>query len=226
MANSADPDQFASSEANWSGSTLFCKDRAYLGSAGQGLMYISHNVIKHVFGHVRLAKIQISLGICAVCSKSSLDTLLIAKEAKFLHADNEDSEKSVRMHGLISVFVGAYVRRYGFSRWDWSFEHGIITKTRLFKYIENFTTKNWKFLDKNSDIFPISVQNIDCGYSLEPPRRGGSNEYPQSMFLSRNKKNNIYPCKPQFSFIKVGFKGVTVMQILYVCLLCLCSFCF
>ena len=25
-------------------------------------------------------------------------------------------------------------------------------------------------------------QNIDCGYSLEPPRRGGSNEYPQSMF--------------------------------------------
>ena len=22
------------------------------------------------------------------------------------------------------------------------------------------------------------VQNIDCGYSLEPPRRGGSNVYP------------------------------------------------
>ena len=41
---------------------------------------------------------------------------------------------------------------------------------------------------KNSDIFNISAQNIDCGYSLEPPRRGGSNEYPQSMFLSRNKK--------------------------------------
>ena len=38
-------------------------------------------------------------------------------------------------------------------------------------------------------IFLISAQNIDCGYSLEPPRRGGSNEYPQSMFLSRNKKN-------------------------------------
>ena len=28
-----------------------------------------------------------------------------------------------------------------------------ITKTRLFKYTENFTTKNWKFSDKNSDIF-------------------------------------------------------------------------
>ena len=31
-------------------------------------------------------------------------------------------------------------------------------------------------------IFLISAQNIDCGYSLEPPRRGGSNEYTKSMF--------------------------------------------
>ena len=29
----------------------------------------------------------------------------------------------------------------------------------------------------------------------------------QSMFLSRNKKNNVYPSKPQFYYIKVGFKG-------------------
>ena len=27
-----------------------------------------------------------------------------------------------------------------------------ITKTRLFKYTENCTTKEWKFSDKNSDI--------------------------------------------------------------------------
>ena len=31
-------------------------------------------------------------------------------------------------------------------------------------------------------IFLILLKNIVCGYSLEPPRRGGSNEYPQSMF--------------------------------------------
>ena len=29
--------------------------------------------------------------------------------------------------------------------------------------------------------FLISAQNIDYGYSLEPHRRGDSNEYPQSM---------------------------------------------
>ena len=69
-------------------------------------------------------------------------------------------------------------------------------------------SKNEKFQIKTSYIFHISALNIDCGYSLELPRRGGSNEYPQSMFLSRNKKNNVYPCKPQFYHIKVGFKGV------------------
>ena len=49
-----------------------------------------------------------------------------------------------------------------------------ITKTCLFKYIENFTTKKIKkenFQIKKTDIFHISAQNIDCGYSLEPPRR-------------------------------------------------------
>ena len=58
-----------------------------------------------------------------------------------------------------------------------------ITKTRLFKFIENFTTKKGKISDTNSDIFHIPAQNIDCWYSLEPTRRGGSNEYQQSMFF-------------------------------------------
>ena len=33
------------------------------------------------------------------------------------------------------------------------------------------------------------LQNIDCGYSIEPPCQGGSNVYPQSV-LSKNIKNN------------------------------------
>ena len=78
------------------------------------------------------------------------------------------------------------------------------------------------FQIKNSDIFHISAQNIDCGYSLEPPGRGGSNDYPQSMFMSRNKKNNIYPCKPQFYYIKTGFKGSKLYR--YVFVMCLMSY--
>ena len=41
--------------------------------------------------------------------------------------------------------------------------------------------------------------------------RGGSNEYPQSMFFSKDKKNNIYPFKPQFYYIEVGFKGFKII---------------
>ena len=64
---------------------------------------------------------------------------------------------------------------------------------------------------KTSHIFHISAQNINCWYLLELPQWGGSNEYPQSMFLSKNKKNNVYPWKPQFYFIKVGFKVVKIV---------------
>ena len=64
---------------------------------------------------------------------------------------------------------------------------------------------------KNSDFLHISALNIDCGYSLEPPRWGGSNEYPQSMFWAVIRKIMYTPCKPQFYYIKVGFKGVEII---------------
>ena len=35
------------------------------------------------------------------------------------------------------------------------------------------------------------------------------------MFLNRNKKNNVYPCKPQFYHIKVGYKGVIIIQVCF-----------
>ena len=57
---------------------------------------------------------------------------------------------------------------------------------------ENFQTKSF-------DIFHISAQNIDCGYSLEAPGGGGSNEYPQSMCLSWNKKIMYTPVNPSFT---------------------------
>ena len=77
--------------------------------------------------------------------------------------------------------------------------------------ILTFTTKKEKFQIKNSDIFHIPAHNIDCRYSLELPQRGSSNEYPQSMFFQQNKKNNVYPCKPQFYYMKVGFKGFKII---------------
>ena len=52
---------------------------------------------------------------------------------------------------------------------------------------------------KNSDIFYISAQNIDCGYLSEPPLRGGSDEYPQSMFWAEIRKIMYTPVNPSFT---------------------------
>ena len=59
--------------------------------------------------------------------------------------------------------------------------------------------KNDNFQIFFGDIFLIFAQNIDCGYTFEPHQRGGSNEYPQSMFWSKNKKNMYTRVNPIFS---------------------------
>ena len=86
-----------------------------------------------------------------------------------------------------------------------------ITKTYLFKYTENFITENENFQIKILILFKFLLKNIDYGYTLEPPHRGGSNEYPQTVLFSRNKKSNVYPCKPQFYYINVWFKWVKII---------------
>ena len=68
-----------------------------------------------------------------------------------------------------------------------------------------FTFKNRKCsVEKKNDYFLFFAQNIDCGYKVEPPRRGGYNEYLQSMFWSKNKKKKVYPCIPHFLLQKSG----------------------
>ena len=49
---------------------------------------------------------------------------------------------------------------------------------------------------------------MDSGYALEPPRRGGSNDYPRSVLRSENKKKE-YPGKsPVFYYTKVRCMGL------------------
>ena len=52
-------------------------------------------------------------------------------------------------------------------------------------------------------IFLIFAQNIDCECTLEPPHRGGSDVYPQSMFWIKTKKRGYTPLHPSFT-IKSG----------------------
>ena len=66
---------------------------------------MNRNYRKRTFRHVRPAKTQICLRIRAVWSEFSLGTFRIAKDAKFLHVDNEDSDQTARMRWLIWVFI-------------------------------------------------------------------------------------------------------------------------
>ena len=43
------------------------------------------------------------------------------------------------------------------------------------------------------------ARNIDCGYSLEPPWRGGSNGYSQSMVCAEIREITYTPVNPSFT---------------------------
>ena len=62
---------------------------------------------------------------------------------------------------------------------------------------------------KNYDILLIFAQNIDRGYTLEPPQLAVLTSTHDLCFRAKISKN-VYPCKPQFHYIKVGCKGVCI----------------
>ena len=54
---------------------------------------------------------------------------------------------------------------------------------------------NWKW----DRLVTYWLALVDCGYSLEPYRRDGSNEYPQYMFLAEIRKIMYTPVNPSFT---------------------------
>ena len=112
-------------------------------------------------------------------------------------APNEDSNQPAYPHRLIGVFVVCMKKLYtiGYSKYaKWKFWSDCtnmladlnvrITKTCLYNFDPlkpHFYIVKLGFTGVYIT-FLISAQNIECGYSLEPPHRGGSNEYPQCMF--------------------------------------------
>ena len=49
-------------------------------------------------------------------------------------------------------------------------QQAVLRKHTYSNILKILPPKNENFQMKNSNIFHISAQNIDCGYSLEPPR--------------------------------------------------------
>ena len=52
--------------------------------------------------------------------------------------------------------------------------------------------------------FLFLLKNIDCGYSLEPPDRGGSNEYHNLYFEQTSEKYQSF-LSENFQFLEVKF---------------------
>ena len=74
-----------------------------------------------------------------------------------------------------------------------------VIKPKLYKNILMQYTAIFHCCKNKKNIFLIFAQNIDCGYTLEPPQWGGSNEYPQSMFWSKNTEIMYTPVNPNFT---------------------------
>ena len=65
---------------------------------------------------------------------------------------------------FLKVQFSVYLNRHVFAMPFYHYEN---TPIQIYR---NFHQKPTIFQVKNSDIFHISAQNIDCGYSLELPR--------------------------------------------------------
>ena len=102
---------------------------------------------------------------------NQINQRLLGKGKGLLRDDDKTVIKSMRRGILV---YDSFARIH--------YENMPMQYTEIFKLV-----KNENFQLKLLDIFLIFAQNIDCGYTLEPPRRGGSNEYPQSMFWRKNK---------------------------------------
>ena len=85
-----------------------------------------------------------------------------------------------------------------------------ITKTYLYNFDPlkpHFYIAKLGCLQGYTLFFLFLLKNIDCGYSLEPPRQGGSNEYPQSMFCAEIWKIS------EFFIWKFSFFGDKIFSI-------------
>ena len=67
--------------------------------------------------------------------------------------------------------------------------------------------ENFQFFVVFFNYFHIFAQNIDCCYTSEPVLTTTHNLYCRAKI-----RKNVYPCKLQFYYIKVGCKGVYITR--------------
>ena len=135
-------------------------------------------------------------------------------------ATSEDSDQPALSRSLIRIFSGHVLDNQKMQN---------ITKTCLFKCIENFTTKKWNFSDKKIWYFSCfcskhwlyvlvwTASNIYRLYVLVWIASGRRFERVPTIYVfSINKKNNVNPFKPSFYYLKWDLRGSKLYRYLFV----------
>ena len=93
--------------------------------------------------------------------------------------DSERSDQTVGIEGRILILA---LRKQAYSN-----------------ILKILPPKNRKFSDKNSDIFHIYAQNIDCGYSLELLAEAVLTSTHNPCFCAEIRKIMFTPINPSFA---------------------------
>ena len=94
------------------------------------------------------------------------------------------------------LFICLFIYWFNFIISNWNL-YFTLRKDACSNILKILSPKNEHFQIKSADSFHISAQNLDCVYSLEPPR-------------------NVYLCQPQFYYIKVGLRGSKLYRYVFV----------
>ena len=142
---------------------------------------------RHTLRHMRPKKTEIRLRMRAVWSESPLSTWrncasLAMKCAQWRFWPDCVNARVIWIAGRICLKLRCPTLQ------------STITKTCLYNFDPlkpNFYIVKLGFTGVYI-IFLILLKNIDCGYSLESPRRGGSNEYHNLCFEQKYEKYQIF----------------------------------
>ena len=138
---------------------------------------------------MRLVKIQIYLSIPSLI-RIFTDHILDSKNAKFLHLDNKVKSNCMDAQADLSICWVHKCQKVCFftlclHMGSAKMSPQLISDKRGYPQIGGLQIRGGFHI-----IFSLFLyKNICCGYSLEAPRWDASNEYPQHMFLWRNKKD-------------------------------------
>ena len=127
---------------------------------------------------------QISFAVTAKLISTFVFATWIVQFLYFLNPKFPVSSHLLWLHSPVCVGPGRKPRRPVFSqRGSNKLHHEKHYDNTPMNYIVIFHgCKNGNFLMKKNNIFLIFAQNIDCGYTLEPPQ----------------VRTHAYPCKRQF----------------------------